>query len=185
MNHKGTLKLETDRLILRRFVLEDSNAMYENWAKEDEVTKFLTWPTHPSADVTKQLLGYWIEDYKKQDFYNWVIELKATGEIIGNISVVKINEDIEEAIIGYCMGTKWWGQEIMPEAGKAVIKYLFEEIGFNRISASHDKNNPKSGKVMQKIGMIYEGTHRSGGVNNQGIIDDVWYAVLREDLNIW
>ena len=92
---------------------------------------------------------------------------------------------MEEAIIGYCMGTKWWGQEIMPEAGKAVIKYLFEEVGFNRISASHDKNNPKSGKVMQKIGMIYEGTHRSGGVNNQGIIDDVWYAVLREDLNIW
>ena len=181
MKHKGTVKLETSRLLLRKFVGEDSKAMYENWASQDEVTKFLTWPTHKNALITKDLLIGWVKDYDKLDCYNWVIELKETGEIIGNISVVKIKENIKEAELGYCMGTKWWGQGIMAEAGKAVVKYLFEEVGFNRIAAAHDKNNLKSGRVMQKIGMTYEGTLRSAGFSNQGIIDEVWYSILKED----
>lgn len=182
MNHKGTIKLETERLILRRFVMEDAAAMYENWASENEVTKFLTWPTHASVDVTKMLLEAWISNYENADFYNWAIEIKETGEVVGNISVVEVNENIEGAVLGYCMGTRWWGREIMPEAGRAVIRYLFEEVGFHRIAANHDKNNPKSGRVMQKIGMTYEGTLRSAGFCNQGVIDDVWYSILKEEL---
>ena len=88
MNHKGTIKLETERLILRKFTVEDAEAMYENWASEEEVTKFLTWPPHANAELTKCLLTNWGENYEKPDYYNWVIELKATGEIIGNSSVV-------------------------------------------------------------------------------------------------
>ena len=69
----------------------------------------------------------------------------------------------------------------MPEAGKAVVRYLFEEVGFNRIAAAHDKNNLKSGRVMQKIGMTYEGTLRKAGFCNQGVIDEVWYSILRDE----
>ena len=181
MNHKGTILLETNRLVLRKFVIEDSDAMYNNWASEDEVTKFLTWPTHTGTGVTRDVLNSWIASYNKNDFYNWAIELKEIGEVIGNISVVQIKENIKCALLGYCMGTKWWGLGIMPEAGKEVIRYLFEEAGFNRIAATHDKNNPKSGRVMQKIGMTYEGTLRKAGFCNQGIIDEVWYSILREE----
>lgn len=181
MNHLGTVVLETTRLKLRRFTIEDAEGMYRNWASEDEVTKFLTWPTHANVDVTRELLSNWIKEYQNKNYYNWVMELKETGEIIGNISVVLIKEIIEGAVLGYCMGTKWWGKELMPEAGKAVIQYLFEQVGFNRIAADHDKNNPKSGRVMQKLGMTYEGTLRSAGFCNQGIIDEVWYSILKED----
>lgn len=181
MNHLGTITLETARLILRRFRTEDAEQMYHNWASEDEVTRFLTWPTHPNADITRQIIGQWIKEYEKNDYYNWAIELKETGEIIGSISVVSIREDISEAMLGYCMGTKWWGKEIMPEAGGAVIKYLFEQIGANRIGATHDKNNPKSGRVMQKLGMTYEGTLRRAEFNNQGIVDVVHYSILKEE----
>lgn len=66
---------------------------------------------------------------------------------------------------------------------KAVIQYLFEQVGFHRIAANHDKNNPKSGRVMQKIGMVYEGTLRSSGFCNQGVVDEVWYSILREEYN--
>ena len=59
MNHKGTILLETNRLILRKFVIEDSEAMYNNWASEDEVTKFLTWPTHSDVEVTRAVLSSW------------------------------------------------------------------------------------------------------------------------------
>ena len=181
MEHKGTALLETDRLLLRRFVIEDAGAMYRNWASEDEVTKFLTWPTHSGVEVSRAVLSSWIADYQKPDFYNWAIERKEIGEVIGNISVVQMKENIKCAEIGYCMGTRWWGAGIMPEAGKAVIKYLFEEVGCNRIAATHDKNNPKSGRVMQKIGMTYEGTLRKAGVNNQGVVDEAWYSILREE----
>lgn len=181
MNHLGTKELETARLRLRRFVPEDAQQMYQNWASEPEVTKFLTWPPHPNADFTRKLIEQWIKEYEKSDYYNWVIELKETGEIIGNISVVSVKENIAEAMLGYCMGTKWWGKGIMPEAGRAVCKYLFEQVGFNRIGAAHDKNNPKSGRVMQKLGMTCEGTLRSAGFNNLGIVDEVLYSILKEE----
>lgn len=183
MKHLGTTALETERLKLRRFTIEDAENMYKNWASEDEVTRFLTWPTHASADVTREVLSRWVKEYEKQDYYNWAIEIKETGEIVGNISVVEIKENVEGAVLGYCMGTRWWGNGIMPEAGRAVVKYLFEQVGFHRIAAAHNKNNSKSGRVMQKIGMTYEGTLRSAGYCNQGVFDVVWYSILREEFD--
>ena len=79
------------------------------------------------------------------------------------------------------LGKKWWGQGIMPEAGLALEKFLFEEVGFNRIQAEYDAVNPKSCRVMQKIGMTYEGTLGQAAVNNRGIIDIPTYSILRED----
>lgn len=181
MEHKGTKRLETDRLILRRYTGSDAEPMYTNWASDPEVSKYLTWPTHSSVEVTKSLVTDWIARYENPDYYNWVIELKETGEVVGNISVVQIKEKAETAIIGYCMGQAWWGRGIMPEAMTAVMRYLFDEVGMNRVAACHDSNNPKSGRVMQKAGMKYEGTLRGAGWNNQGIMDEVWYGLLKAD----
>ena len=181
MVHKGTVRIETERLILRRFVIDDAEAMYRNWAGEEEVVKFLTWPLHEDVEISKAVVQSWIVQYENPHFYNWGIELKEIGEVIGNISVVRLNEDTMSCDIGYCIGTKWWGQGIMPEAGAAVIRFLFNDVGVNRIAAAHDYNNPKSGRVMQKIGMKYEGTMRQAGLNNQGIIDEVWYSVLASE----
>lgn len=183
MQHRGTKTLETNRLILRKFQIDDAQQMFQNWASDAEVTKFLTWPPHPNVDCTRGLLADWINRYSESFYYNWVIEWKESGEIIGNISVVKLDERIEAAEIGYCMSKAWWGQGIMPEALRTVIDYLLVEVGFNRVVARHDKNNPKSGRVMQKAGMKYEGTLRASGKNNQGIYDRVHYSILRDDLS--
>lgn len=179
MNKAGTQRIETQRLILRRFVIEDYEAMYTNWCCDPEVAKYLTWPAHPNADVTRSILEEWIPLYNNGDYFNWVMELKETRTIVGNISVVKIREDIESALIGYCMSRSYWGQGLMPEALRAVMDYLFDVVGMNRVEACHDINNPKSGRVMDKAGMKYEGTLREAGRNNQGIIDEVWYALVR------
>ncbi len=181
MNKTGTQKLETDRLILRRFVIEDAEDMYRNWASDPEVTKFLTWPTHASADISRMLLNDWISRYETGDYFNWAMEWKETGRVIGNISVVRLREDIDEAEIGYCMSRACWGRGIMPEALKAVLDYLFDTAGMNRVSACHDANNPKSGRVMEKAGMKQEGVLRQSGKNNQGICDAVWHAMIRSD----
>ena len=90
MKPMGTKTLETDRLILRKFTPEDAEDMYENWASDPEVTKYLTWPVHTSVDVTKKLLEIWVQRYRDDNSYNWAIEYKETGRVIGNISVVKL-----------------------------------------------------------------------------------------------
>ena len=181
MNKTGTQRIETERLILRPFVAEDAEDMYRNWASDPEVTKFLTWPPHTSVEISKMLLNDWIPRYDDGGYFNWAIEWKGNGGVIGNISVVRLREDIDEAEIGYCMSKAYWGRGIMPEALKAVMDYLFDTAGMNRVSACHDANNPKSGRVMEKAGMKKEGVLRQSGKNNQGICDAVWHAMVRID----
>ena len=181
MNKTGTQILQTERLILRPFTPEDAEGMYRNWASDPEVTRYLTWPAHSSADVTQMLLRDWVSRYENGDYFNWAIGWKENGQIIGNISVVNMIEEIEAAEIGYCMSRSFWGRGVMPEALRAVEGYLFETVGVNRIAASHDARNPKSGRVMEKAGMKLEGILRQGGKNNQGVCDVVWHAILRSD----
>jgi len=181
MRSIGTGTLETERLILRQYTLADAEDMYSNWASDPEVTKFLTWPTHTSPDVSKKVLEDWTAQYSDGGFYNWAIVLKATGSVIGNISVVRLNSAAEAADVGYALGRAFWGRGIMPEALKAVIAFLFDEVGLSRVAACHDANNPNSGRVMDKAGMKYEGTLRQAGHNNQGICDEVWHSVIKSD----
>ena len=182
MEHCGTQRLETDRLILRRYVAEDAAAMYKNWASDDEVTKYLTWPTHSSPEISQKVTEDWVKQYSDKSCYHWAIVLKDNGgDPIGDIAVVKVKEDISMAHIGYCIGRKWWHKGITSEALKAVMDFLFDVAGVNRIEARHDPRNPNSGKVMEKCGMKYEGTLRSSDWNNQGTCDACYYALLKSE----
>lgn len=182
MEHRGTQRLETERLILRRFVSEDADAMYKNWAADKEVTKYLTWPAHSSPDVSRFVVEEWAKSYSDDKYYQWAIVFKENGEEpIGSISAVHMDEDIAMVHIGYCIGRTWWHKGIMSEAMKAVMNFFFEEVEVNRIEARHDPRNPNSGKVMEKCGMKYEGTMRSADRNNQGICDACYYALLKSE----
>ena len=182
MNHCGTQKLETDRLILRRYVNEDAAAMYKNWALDEEVTKFLMWQPHSSLEVSKDIIEDWINQYSDERYYHWAIILKDNGdEPIGDIAVVQMKEDVSMVHIGYCIGKEWWHKGITSEALKAVMDFLFDVVGVNRIESRHDPRNPNSGKVMKKCSMKYEGTLRSSDWNNQGICDACYYALLKSE----
>ena len=173
--------METERLILRPFTMEDAQPMFENWASDEEVVKYLTWPPHKDLEVTCKVLQDWISSYEKPDFYQWAIVLKASGQPIGSIAVVEQNERAQSGHIGYCIGKNWWHQGIMSEALRAVMEFLFREVGFQRLDSRHDPKNPHSGAVMRHCGMEYEGTLRRSDWNNQGICDASWYAAFRED----
>lgn len=182
MNHCGTRQLETSRLILRRYVREDAAAMYQNWASDEAVTKYLTWPAHTRLEVSESVTEDWIKSYSDERYYHWAITVKANGgEPVGDIAVVNMKEDISMAHIGYCIGKAWWHQGITSEALKAVMDFMFDVVGVNRIEARHDPRNPNSGKVMEKCGMKYEGTQRSADRNNQGICDACCYALLKSE----
>ncbi len=182
MKHCGTQRLETERLILRRYVNADAAAMFDNWASDDEVTKYLMWKSHSSKEISQSVTDDWVKQYSDEKYYNWAIVLKSNGdEPIGNIAVVHMDEAVSMAHIGYCIGRKWWHQGITSEALKAVMDFLFDVVDINRIESRHDPRNPNSGGVMKKCGMNYEGTLRSSDWNNQGICDACYYALLKSE----
>ncbi len=182
MVHKGTVTLESERLILRRFELSDADAMFRNWAGDPEVTKFLMWPTHSDVSVSQEVIGSWLPLYENPSHYSWAIVLKAPGEPIGSIAVVGQRDDIRMIHIGYCIGRRWWRQGYTSEALALLIRFFFEEVGVNRIESRHDPRNPNSGKVMAKCGLKYEGTLRQSNKNNQGgLCDAACYALCAED----
>ena len=181
MEHKGTVKIETERLVLRRCVEEDAEVMFANWASDPEVTKFLRWPAHGSVEVSKRVVGDWVSHYGEEDFYQWAIVPKELGEPIGSISVVEQNEKAGKVHIGYCIGRKWWRQGYTSEALRGLLPFFFREVKAGRVEAQHDPENPGSGKVMEACGLRYEGTLRRADWSNRGIVDACMYGLLAEE----
>lgn len=182
MKHKGTVTIETESLILRRYQSEDAASAFKNWMSSEEVTRYLTWYPHKSVEEAKAYIDECcIKNYDDPAFYNWVITDKETGEAIGSISVVDLKEDVDCVEVGYCLSERYWGRGLMTQALFSVIRFFFEEVEARRIQATHDSRNPASGKVMEKCGMLYEGTLRQYNKNISGICDSVMRAILRED----
>ncbi len=178
ITHKGTQTIHTERLILRKFTVDDAQAMFENWASDERVTRYLTWCPHESPEATKQLLELWCAAYENPNTYNWVMEYEGTP--IGGISVVRLSEKSEYAELGYCMGYAYWNKGFMTEAAKAIIDFLFTEVGVNRVGISHAVKNPASGKVAQKCGLTFEGTKREYFKTSTGEFLDISdYGIIR------
>lgn len=106
---------------------------------------------------------------------------KSTDEPIGTISVTDLDERTGKVHIGYCIGSKWWHSGFTSEAFSAIISFFFEEVGARRIESMHDPENPNSGRVMKKCGLIYEGTLRKSDWSNKGIVDACMYGMLASD----
>lgn len=181
MQHLGTRVIETKHLIARPFRQDDVESVYRNWTSDSQVTPHLTWAVHDNEAVTKAYIDSCLESYSDLSSYRWGIELKASGQLIGDISVIDMNEKTLSAELGWVIGSAWWGQGYMTEIARAVIDFLIKEVGFNRVMAAHASQNTASGRVMEKIGMHYEGRLRQAGKTNQGIVDTIVYSKIKKD----
>jgi len=181
MTHLGTMRLDTERLVLRRFTESDAPAMFASWCSDPAVATYMTWQLHGDVSATQEYLEGILRDYGRENYYHWAIEIKSTGQVVGSLGVGRHNDATRSATMGYSLGSAWWNQGYMTEALRAVIQFLFEEVGMNRVESFHDARNPGSGRVMQKAGMAYEGTLRQADTNNQGLYDMVYYAILECD----
>ena len=150
------LTIETDRLILRPFELSDAKDMYERWASDEEVTKYLTWGTHQNVEATKAIVSMWVKEYEKEERINFAIVLKETNELIGGIDVVGYLEGVP--VIGYVLGRKYWNKGIMSEALTKVKEFLFS-IGHNKIIVDAVDQNIGSNRVIIKCGRIYQNSY--------------------------
>ena len=179
MKHAGTQTIKTERLTLRRFELTDAEAMFNNWANDDEVTRYMRWQSYTNVDDAKTTLQIWVDNYINDNSYHWGICLD-NGELIGSIGAYIDSEHDCRAGLGYCIGRNWWSEGYMSEAVKAVINYMFTNTDTERIEAYYAVENPASGKVMQKAGMEFEGIAKHKFKSREGFEDSGNYGIIRE-----
>lgn len=182
ITHKGTQTINTTRLTLRRYEVADASDIFKNYATDKRVTRFLSWPPYNNIIEVEEFINEQVADYENDYIYNWVVEYNS--QVVGSISAINRDEHNQSCEIGYCIGYDFWNQGITSEALSAVIDYLFTEIGYHRIFAKHDVENPASGKVMEKCNMIYEGRLRGHYLQHDGVYSDsLVYGILRDNLS--
>ena len=159
LKFKGTPQLETERLILRRIRPSDEDDIFE-YGSDDEVSKFVVWNTHKTIEDTRSFINFTLARYEKDEAGEWGIVLKENGKLIGTIGFPWCDVRNRRAELGYVLSRTYWGQGIMPEGVKKVLEFAFTEMELNRVECCHVTDNEKSGRVMQKAGMRFEGIAR-------------------------
>ena len=143
MKHCGTQELETERLVLRRLSIDDSEMMFNNWASDRQVTQYLRWNAHRSWGETAETLNEWEKHYDDPAFYQWGITDKHTEVLFGTISLFPApalkmgwhlnTERLGPAWeVGYALGRKWWNKGYATEALCTVRDYWFDTVAGRR-----------------------------------------------------
>lgn len=150
----SSITLKTERLILRPWQQEDLDDFYE-YARVDGVGQMAGWLPHENKETTQMILDSFITHKK-------TFALELDGKVIGSLGIELYKEEefpeldtLRGRSIGYVLSKAYWGQGLMPEAVKAVQKYLFEDAGFDFLVVSHYVWNGQSRRVIQKSGFKY------------------------------
>jgi ribosomal-protein-alanine N-acetyltransferase len=172
--------LETTRLILRPFTWGDARDV-QRLAGDREVASTTLNVPHPYEDgMAEQWIGTHQEKYERGELVNFAIVRRVDNALLGAIGL-RITQQHTHAELGYWIGQPYWNAGYCTEAAHAVVAYGFEGLGLHRIHASHMTRNPASGRVMQKIGMYYEGCLRQH-INKWGVFEDLAiYGILQSE----
>jgi RimJ/RimL family protein N-acetyltransferase len=172
--------LTTERLLLRPFSMDDAPAV-KDLAGEYEIAATTANIPHPYEDgMAEAWIGTHQEAFEKGEAVSFAIALRSGGQLLGAIGL-GINQANSLAEMGYWIGKPYWNRGYCTEAAGAVLEYAFSELGLNRVQARHMTKNPASGRVMQKIGMQYEGRLRQQIKRWEAFEDAEMYAILRVD----
>lgn len=144
--------LETDRLILRPWVEDDAEELYK-YAKDPDVGPMAGWPVHTSVEKSREIIRSVLSAPE-----TYAVCLKETGKPVGSIGLHRndLATQDDEYELGYWLGKPYWGQELIPEASREVLRYAFEDLGMNRIWCGYYDGNEKSRKVQVKLGFEYQ-----------------------------
>ncbi len=148
----GTVTIQTQRLTLRKITLDDVQAIYSRLKSDDRVTDNLA-KGHENPEETLAMVRRIIGQYEKPYFFNWGIELTRSRELIGLIDLYDFEPDEMKCCVGYELGYDWWNQGYGTEALQAVLDFAFNAVKAREITATHNTDNPASGRIMEKAGM--------------------------------
>jgi [ribosomal protein S5]-alanine N-acetyltransferase len=170
----------TERLILRPFELRDAQAV-QHFASDFEIAKTTLSIPHPYPDGAAEA---WIESLaplaEKGRSYTFAITLRESGELIGCIGL-NVHPEHARGEIAYWIGRPHWGRGYVTEAAREIVAFGFHELQLNRIYALAFTSNPGSYRVMEKIGMKYEGTLVGHVRKWESFMDLVSYGMTRTD----
>ncbi len=172
--------IETDRLILRPFTMTDAADVMRlagDWAIADTT---LTLP-HPYLEgMAEAWISTHQESFDTGRGVTFAITRKPDGILIGTISLMSIVSG-HQGELGYWIGKPFWSMGYCSEAGKAILKYAFTDLGLVRVHACHFARNPASGRVMEKMGMRYEGCRRRHAKKGERLEDLMLYGILKDE----
>jgi RimJ/RimL family protein N-acetyltransferase len=170
------VEIETARLVLRPATESDIPELVPLIGAREVAATTLRIP-HPYEERHAR---EYIASPTKDNELRLLIRLRKEGRLCGGIGLHP-DDHARRAELGYWIGVPFWGNGYATEAGNAVLRYGFEHFKFNRIYAAHFLGNDASGRVLQKIGMQYEGRMRQALRKLDSFIDVERYAILRED----
>jgi len=150
-------KIETDRLILRKPRIEDAPFIFERYAQDSEVTRYLIWKPHKHVSETEDFIKRCIDVWEQKTNFPYVLTLKEKDEPVGMLEVHAKWFKLE---VGYVLARSFWGKGYMTESLNAVIVWTFNHPDIFRVQAICDVENIGSARVMEKAGMEREGLLR-------------------------
>lgn len=174
--------LQTMRLIMRQVRESDDNDMFEYTCNPD-ITRYLSWEPHHEIAQARLYISQLIENYKLTDCYAWAIELKEFNKFIGIVRIFNVSFANKRGEISYILNPAFQGKGLAVEAIKAVIEFCIGHVGLNRIQARCTPDNYPSERVIQKLGMQYEGTLKEYWVNKGIFTDAKLYALTAVDFS--
>jgi [ribosomal protein S5]-alanine N-acetyltransferase len=134
--------------------LRDAPSIFEQYAQDREVTKYMTWQPHSNIATTQKFLQQSIEDLTAKNYYLWVILPKQEEKAIG---MVRLQFHNYRAELGYVLARPYWNQGLMTEALQPLVDWTLTQPNIYRVWAVCDRDNIASARVLEKIGMTYEG----------------------------
>jgi RimJ/RimL family protein N-acetyltransferase len=174
------VRIETDRLILRKMTLDDAEGFFE-FASDPQVTQYLMWDTHATVEESRALLARVIGMYESGQGLPLGVVHKADGKLIGACGIYIDDARHARAEIAYWLSRQYWGQGLTTEAVRAIIAFGFDTLTMNRIQALCFPENNASARVMEKAGMKYEGLLRQYRLIKGTYQDLEIFAILRQD----
>ncbi len=169
--------IETDRLLLRPLSVLDADDMFE-YARDIEVARQVAWDAHDSIETTVCHLMTVVEAYSRRELLDWGVTLRENGRVIGSCGFPYWNREHGFAELGYTVGRKHWNMGLGTECARAVLGFGFEQLGLTRVEAQCFVTNAASCRVLEKLGMRFEGVLRNR-VRANGESNDVkMYAIL-------
>jgi [ribosomal protein S5]-alanine N-acetyltransferase len=148
-------RIESQRLMLERLKYEDAEEIFYTYASKPEATKYLPWPTHNRVEDTRQFLSLAAMGWEQGLSFSYGIRLKNTHRLIGSFGVVNNELEIQ---FGYVLSPTQWGRGYATEACQTMVNLLAKTPGLKKLSTFVDAENIASVRVLQKSGLVHEGT---------------------------
>ncbi|HEY7166859.1 MAG TPA: GNAT family N-acetyltransferase [Candidatus Binatia bacterium] len=170
---------DTPRLQLRKPLVRDAEVIFQQYAQDSEVTRYVSWRSHATVEETRQFLRSCLDAWKESKSFHWVIVRKGDQQLAGMISARVENHRWE---LGYVLARPFWGHGYMTEVVKEIIEWAFRQPEIYRVWAVCDIDNVASARVMEKSGMSREGTLQRWSVHPNVSAeprDSFCYAIIK------